>query len=147
MWTPEETKKHSGICPKCGQKVTVGVLNRVAGLADRKEGYRDARRPPYWNLVPLDEIIGEALDVGPKSKAVQKEYQKLIVAFGSELAASLDVSIPKLATVAMPEVAEGIERMRSGKVSITPGYDGEYGIVKMFSAKDRKRHEQQSKLF
>ncbi len=143
IWTPEQTKKHGGICTKCGQKVTVGVLNRIAGLADRKDGYRDVHRPPYWNTVPLDEIIGEALDVGSKSKAVQKEYQKLIVAFGSELAVSLDVSIPKLATVALSEVAEGIERMRSGKVSITPGYDGEYGIVKMFSAKDRKRHEEQ----
>lgn len=147
MWTPEETKKHNGICTKCGQKVTVGVLNRVAAIADRKVGYRDARRPPFWSTVPLDEIIGEALDVGPKSKAVQKEYQKLIVAFGSELAVSMDVSIPKLATVALPEVAEGIERMRAGKLSITPGYDGEYGVIKIFNAKDRKRHEEQTKLF
>lgn len=147
VWTPEETKKHDGLCPKCGQKVTVGVLNRVAVIADRKEGYRDARRPPYWSVVPLDEIIGEALEVGPKSKAVQREYQKLITAFGSELAVSLEAPFPKLATVALPEVVEGIERMRAGKVSITPGYDGEYGIIKIFNAKDRKRYEQQAKLF
>lgn len=147
IWTPEETKKHNGICIKCGQKVTVGVLNRVAKLADRKVGYRDARRPPFWSTVPLDEVIGEALEVGTKSKAVQREYQKLIIAFGTELAVSLDVLIPKLATVALPEVAEGIERMRAGKVSITPGYDGEYGVIKIFNAKDRKRHEEQTKLF
>ncbi|MDO8584704.1 MAG: endonuclease Q family protein [bacterium] len=139
-WTPEQTKKHKGICTKCGQKVTVGVLHRVAGLADRKDGYRDARRPPYWSAVPLDEVIGEALNVGPKSKAVQKEYQKLIIALGSELVVSLDASPTQIAAATRPEIAEGIERMRAGKVSITPGYDGEYGVVKMFNVKDRKRH-------
>ena len=57
---PEETKKLHNLCPTCGKPVTVGVLNRVAQLADRPEGFRPAYAIPYLNMVPLDEIIAAA---------------------------------------------------------------------------------------
>ncbi len=32
--TPEETRKHNRLCPKCGKPVTVGVMHRTELLAD-----------------------------------------------------------------------------------------------------------------
>ncbi len=53
-FSPEETKRHKGICPKCGRKLTVGVLNRVDELADRKEEsvLSGVGKVPYKNLIP-----------------------------------------------------------------------------------------------
>src|SRR3989344_1019145 len=154
-WSPEETKKHNNICSKCGRPVTVGVMNRVAALADRSELKTDTVKlgevtanhykthVPYINLVTLDEIIGEAFDLGPKTKTVKAEYDNLIRAFKSELNILMNVSARELASVAKSEVVEGIERVRAGKLKIDPGYDGEFGTIKIFSEADRKKIEQQ----
>ena len=102
---------------------------------------------PYINLVTLDEIIGEAFDLGPKTKTVKAEYDNLIRAFKSELNILMNVSARELASVAKSEVVEGIERVRAGKLKIDPGYDGEFGTIKIFSEADRKKIEQQKSLF
>jgi PHP family Zn ribbon phosphoesterase len=158
-WSPEETKKHNGICPKCGRPATVGVLNRVDKLADRPEikseifkigevkAVKFENRVPYINLVTLDEIIAEALDLGVKTKAVKKEYDKLIKAFGSELNVLMNVSARNLAAATLSEIVEGIERVRAGKLQIKPGFDGQYGEIKIFSESDRKKIANQKALF
>lgn len=140
MMTPEETKKNNGLCLKCGKKSTIGVVYRVDQLAhkNRPEGYRDAKRVPFQNLVTLDKIIGEALDKGPATKAVKKEYEKLIKAFGSEFNLLLNVPRKEIASVVGEMIAEGVERVRNGKLTISPGYDGEFGTVRIFSDKERK---------
>ncbi len=132
IWTPQQTRKHKNICSACGSKVTVGTLNRLAQIADRKEGCSDKGRVPYRNLVPLDEIIGAALGYGKKSKAVQKEYLKLILAFGSELNVLINVSQKQIAIASNSRIAEGVTRVRTGKLKIAPGYDGVYGRVAIF---------------
>ncbi len=132
-WSPEDTAQHNGICPVCGQKVTVGVMNRVEALADRPAGYTDERRPLFRSMVPLAEIIGEALGVGKLSKSVAKEYDQLIAQAGSEFTALLDVPLEQLRAMTIPRIADGIERVREGKLHITPGFDGVYGTVHMFS--------------
>jgi DNA helicase II / ATP-dependent DNA helicase PcrA len=43
-------------------------------------------------------------------------------------------------------VAEAIARMRSGKVHIKPGYDGEYGQIKIFESAERKEIKGQGTL-
>ena len=158
-WSPEETKRHKGICPKCGRPVTVGVLNRVDKLADREtvksekfkigevNAVKFEKRVPFINLVTLDGIIGEALDLGVKTKAVKKEYDKLIKSFNSELNILMNVSAQNLATATLPEIVEGIERVRAGKLQIKPGFDGQYGEIKIFSDKDRKKIASQKALF
>ena len=114
---------------------------------NRPEGYRDAERVPYKNLVTLDSIIGEALDVGKAAKSVMKEYEKLIKAFNSEFNILMSVPAKEIAAVSKPEIAEGVKRMREGKLTIKPGYDGEFGVIKIFSEEDRKKIESQTSLF
>lgn len=146
-WTPEETARRDGICTKCGGKVTRGTMGRVAALADRPEGYTDEFRVPFRRLVPLDEIIGAAFGVGHASGRVQAIYRKLICAFGSELNVVLSVQPHELATVAGEGIAEGVVRVREGKISIKPGYDGEYGEIKIFHAREQKKFDAQRALF
>jgi len=154
VFPPEETKKHKGICPKCCRPLTIGVVNRVDVLSDRsfemenKGNYhRYNNRVPYYNLVSLDEIIAEAFGVGTASKKVKEAYADLIKKFGSELKILLDVEEGDLKGKADLRIIEGIKKMREGKVEIRPGYDGEYGVVKIFSDQEREDLEIQQALF
>jgi len=130
--SPKQRKKVKGICPKCGRKLTVGVLSRVDELADRKDGFVPSGAIPYKSLVPLKEIIAEAIGIGPKTKGVEKQYQMLIQKFSNEFNILLDVPFEELSKFTLPKIAEGIKRVRSGKLIIEPGYDGKYGKVKIF---------------
>jgi DNA helicase II / ATP-dependent DNA helicase PcrA len=144
-WHPDETKKHKGLCSKCGKPVTVGVYSRVNALADRPEGARPQGMVPYKSIVPLAEIIAEALGQGKATKGVLKIYEAMIGQM-PEFKILIHAAYDELAAFAPAEVVEGIRRMREGKVTVEPGFDGQYGTVKIFSAADRKRFEQ-SKLF
>ncbi|HDH31469.1 MAG TPA: DNA helicase UvrD [Candidatus Wolfebacteria bacterium] len=142
VFAPEETKKHKNICPKCGKKLTVGVMNRVDELADRGVDYKDDKRVPYYSLIPLDEIIAESFGlVGTKTKKVVEEYNNLIKSLGSELKILLEVNEEEIKLFADPRVAEGIKRVRNGQVKIHPGFDGEYGKIKIFGEKEREKLE------
>jgi uncharacterized protein (TIGR00375 family) len=130
---PRETRAREGRCPKCGRPVTVGVLHRVESLADRPEGAAPPGRPPYRNLIPLEEILAEALGQGVGTVRVREEYLKLVERFGGEFAVLMDVPLEELRRVTHPRVVEGIRRMRTGQVHIEPGYDGEFGRIHLFS--------------
>ena len=146
-FSPSETKKHNGICPKCKKPLTIGVMNRVAKLADRKLGEGSESRVPFKHLIPLDEIIADVFGVGASSKAVKKEYEKLIGAVGSEFKILMDASYNELARAASPAVAGGIINSREGKVELVPGYDGEYGKIKILKDNKEKSENQQTRLF
>ena len=145
---PEETKRLHKLCPKCGKPVTVGVMYRVDELADRPA---DAPMPagaiPFKRMVPLNEIIGEAFGVGATAKKVKTEYRNLIQEIGSEFAVVMDASKSDLASATTPEVVEGIMRVREGRLHIEPGYDGEYGHVKIFAEGERIAATPQASLF
>ncbi|MFA5135014.1 MAG: endonuclease Q family protein [Patescibacteria group bacterium] len=134
---PAQSRKHGGICPKCKKPLTIGVLNRVEQLADRPESYKPANRPPYRMLVPLREIIAGAFGQGTGTKKVAAEYESLILRGGSEFKVLLNLPPERLAEITLPKIAEGIRRVRDGKISVNPGYDGEYGTVSVFTEKDR----------
>lgn len=146
--TPDETRKLHNLCPVCGKPVTVGVLNRVAELADRAKGFCPANAIPYLNMVPLDEIIAEARGVkSATNKGVHGEYLSVVQAFGNEFAVLYDVSPPDLKAHLRPEIAEGIMAVREGRLHIDPGYDGQYGDIRIF-ANDKVRHlSKQAQLF
>jgi uncharacterized protein (TIGR00375 family) len=148
--TPEETKKNKGLCPKCKRPVTIGVLNRVAAIADRPP-IRRASPPlpgaiPYKSLVPLREIIAESKNLGKASKAVSIDYENLLREFGSEFRILLDVDIEELKNFDR-DIAEAVSRVRAGHLTVEPGYDGEYGTVKIWSDKERKKLDEQGTLF
>ncbi len=129
---PEESKKTNNICPVCKRPLTIGVLNRVEQLADRSEGFVPTNAIPFKSLIPLEEIIADVLGVGVGTKQSIQEYEKLIKTFQNEFAVLLNASSQELKDATLPEIAQGILRVREGKVSIEPGYDGEYGKIKIF---------------
>ncbi|MFZ2487399.1 MAG: UvrD-helicase domain-containing protein [Anaerolineae bacterium] len=133
-WEPAETLAHDGICPRCGKPVTVGVLHRIATLADRPAGSRPARPAPFHSLVPLPEVLAEVYHVGAGSKQVQGEYFKLLGKLGPELPLLLKTPLTEIQAAGGARLAEGIERMRRGKVLAEGGYDGEYGVIRLFPA-------------
>ncbi|MDD2672531.1 MAG: endonuclease Q family protein [Syntrophales bacterium] len=144
--TPPESKKYNNICPTCGKPLTIGVMNRVERLADRKQGFGPNGAIPFRSLVPLEEIIAESLGVGVASKQVDMEYKNLIKKLGSEFNILLEASKQDLVGATLPEIVEGIIRVREGKVSITPGYDGVYGKVSIFSKGEQKKLNRQGTL-
>ncbi len=145
--SPAETKKSNGLCPVCGRPLTIGVLSRVDRLADRPEGFRPDKAIPYKSLIPLAEIIAEVFGVGVGTKEVDKEYKSLIDKFESEFNVLLDVPVSDLKAAALPEIAEAISRVREGEVKITPGYDGVYGKISIFSAQEKREVSGQKSLF
>lgn len=149
---PEESKQHNALCPKCRRPLTIGVLSRVAELADRPAFDKSlAGRPegaiPFKSLIPLQEIIADALGVGVAAKQVVQEYDKLIGALGNEFTVLLDADVSSLRQATLPEIAEGIIRVRGGKVLIEPGYDGEYGKIKIFREDEQRTFTLQKSLF
>lgn len=137
--SPEESQKQKNICPVCKKPLTIGVLNRVVELADRPEGSWPKGVVPFKRLIPLQEIVAEAQDSGVGTKRGKKEYENLIKVFGNEFFVLLDAPEQELKNATTHEIAEGIIRVREGKVIIIPGYDGEYGKIQIFSKEDRKR--------
>jgi superfamily I DNA/RNA helicase len=143
---PEEAAQRDGICPVCGKPLTRGVMGRVLELADHPvdetapcpEGQK-ANRRPYYSLIPLKEILGELLETGGASKKVEAAYGTLIEKAGNEFALLLEMTPEKIEKINCPGIsgellAKAICRMRRGEVSISPGYDGEYGVIRTFAA-------------
>ena len=137
--TPQESKKYKNICPKCAKPLVIGVLNRVEELADRPEGFIPKNAVPFKSLVPLGEIIAESIGVSAASKEISEYYNNLIKNLGSEFKILLESSEKELAESSLPEIAQGIIKMREGNVSIEPGYDGVYGKIKIFPDRIAKK--------
>lgn len=130
--TPEETKSLNGICPVCHKPLTIGVSYRVNELADRSGNFN----PPVtagkvFSLVPLPEIISEIMQVGVSSKSVEREYERIINKLGSELSILTKIPVKEISGVS-ELLGEAISRLRSGRVIKQAGYDGEYGVIRLF---------------
>ena len=144
--SPAETKRAKGICPVCKKPMTIGVLNRVDNLHDREIGERPKGAIPFKKIVPLPEIIAEYFETSDQSKKVTQLYLEAVRLGGSEFRLLLDATHEEL-TGALPEdVAHAIERMRQGAVERTPGYDGKYGSISVFSNADRTPTSQRKLL-
>lgn len=148
--SPEEILKNGIICPRCGSELTIGVMNRVEELAstssqnyiEKEDRYgtvwlydKKKKRPPYVNLVPLLEILSEALNAGVGTNAVLTMYDQLIGQLGSEHEVLLRSPLEKIQTIAGVTIAEGIEKVRKRQIYIKPGYDNTYGIVEIWDKK------------
>lgn len=132
----EETKKHNGICPVCGKPLTIGVSYRVNELADKKDlKILPKTAGKVYSLIPLQEIISEIMQVSASSKSVCNEYEKLINKFGTELSILQDIPTDEISKTS-EILAEAIARLRKGQVIKQAGYDGEYGVIKLFNANE-----------
>ena len=147
-FSPQQTKEHNYLCPVCKQRLTVGVMHRVETLADRPQGFRPPNAIPEIHLIPLEEIIAEAVNRQVGTKTVREEYERL-VNHAPEFEILLKLPLDELAHFVPPKILEGIIRVREGNVLITPGFDGVYGEIKIFpeSKKTKKEPIKQAGLF
>lgn len=132
--TPSETVKYNGKCPVCGRKITIGVSHRIGELADRPEGYVKPGAKPFESLVPLPEVIGASVGRGAAGVRVQREYQRLLAELGPEFEILRNIPPEDIRRAAGDRMAEGIQRLRNGQVECVPGFDGEYGVIRLFDA-------------
>ncbi len=157
-YEPEEVATVGTACPVCGRAMTLGVMQRVEDLARReaadpvvKDGLvmSPDGRPPYRSLVSLQQVLSETLGVGVNTKRVRTAYMSLVETFGSEMKVLIDTPACELET-ALPahgeRLAEGIERVRSGDIHIEPGFDGQFGVVKVWPDEARPNTSRQPLL-
>ncbi|OGD84880.1 hypothetical protein A2165_03460 [Candidatus Curtissbacteria bacterium RBG_13_40_7] len=142
---PQETAEKGDICPVCGRPLTIGVVHRVEQLKSQnskvktliENGVRwihsdNPARPPYVSLVPLSEILAEALGVGVGTKTAVEGYHKLVANLDSEFNVLLKADLDEVSRYSAPRVAEAIQKVRSGDIVVEPGYDGKFGVVKIW---------------
>lgn len=144
-YTPEDTKDKGTICPVCKKGLTVGVMERVELLATREndklqisndKGIIKTQSFPnkagYRMLVPLHQVIAEAFSTAPTTQKVITEYKKLVTNFGGEIKVLTKIDINEIAKISGEKIAEGVDKDRRGDLVIDPGYDGVYGVVKIW---------------
>ena len=146
-WNPLQTEQHNGICPVCGKKVVLGVINRIAALADRKAPEPHELKAPFYSIIPLKELIAEIAGVKPTAKKVDAEYHTLVNILGPEIDILLHRDIDALNSAGGSLLGEAVRRMRSKEVYITEGYDGVYGEIKVFSAQELNSRNYSASLF
>lgn len=141
---PAETIELNGRCPVCGRKLTVGVLHRVEALADRSEPCDLPK--PFESLMPLPEVLADCVGVSPASKKVDAAYFALLNKLGSEFDILRSMPLDSIEQAAGSVVAEGIRRLREGRVIRQAGYDGEYGVIRLFEPGETERLAGQTSL-
>jgi uncharacterized protein (TIGR00375 family) len=148
LFSPRESLQHNNICPVCGRRLTIGVMHRVNELADREQGEHSSLRVPYKNLIPLNEIIAQAIEKTSECKSVWDIYFRFIHEFENEQNILTKLDLQELMRLAPERVGLGVERMRKGDVKIVPGHDGCFGQISLFSEGIHEEETQdQLKLF
>jgi DNA helicase II / ATP-dependent DNA helicase PcrA len=144
---PAHTRANQGLCPRCGKPVTVGVLHRVMELADRETPLFPPHSPAVHSLIPLAEVLGEIVGTSAHSNKVMQAYCHLIQQFGSEFNLLLYADLAHIRTEHSGILAEAVRRMRTGEVIRQGGYDGEYGVIRVFHPEEKHDWHDQMGLF
>lgn len=130
-FSPQQTKKHQGICPVCGRPLTIGVLHRIDALAElMSDPVQTNHKKRVEYIIPLPEIVAAIKGIKSSSaKHVQVVYHELIGVFGNEFDLLRLVPLESIREQGFAEIAWGLQQMREGKIHIEPGYDGVYGRI------------------
>lgn len=144
---PSQTEGYKGRCPVCGGKLTIGVEHRVEQLADREEGYVKPDAKPFESLVPLPEVIASSTGRSAAGSGVQEQYEKMVRELGTEFEILRQIPVEDIRKEAGWMISEGIRRLRAGEVRRMPGFDGEYGTVKLFEPGEIDDLDGQMNLF
>ncbi len=144
---PETTLKHNGQCPACGKLMTLGVLYRVEELADRQEGQKPPNSAPYFSTIQLEHLLSEIFQVGPGSRKIKQAYQATLSKLGPEFDILFNLDAAAIEQAGIPLLAEAVQRMRRREIDVIPGYDGEYGRVRIFKGNERQALMGQQSLF
>ncbi len=131
---PHETIANQGCCPVCGKAATVGVLHRTLELSDRESPHISKK---YTSLIPLPEILSELLDCGPATKKVMSAYEELLADLGPEFHILLEAPLDEIEETGGFLLAKAIDRMRRNRVICEEGYDGEYGVIRLFDQAEK----------
>lgn len=145
--SPKEAEKYQGKCPVCGKKLTLGVSHRIEQLADREEGFVPSGAAAFESLTPLPEVIASCTGHLASSAGVMRQYQKMLEKLGSEFSILRELPEEQIQGKCGYQIAEGIRRLRQGKVRRFPGFDGEYGIIQLFEPWELEAMEGQMSLF
>lgn len=134
-FTPEQTRAHEGICPVCNKPLVVGVDYRVGELADplRTVDFTPPFTKQVEYIIPLPEILAELH--GTKSTSSVKvvaDYERAYQMLGDEFSILRNVPIDQIHDAGFPALAVAIERMRRKEVVLDPGYDGVFGVIRVF---------------
>ncbi len=138
--SPEEAAKYNDRCPKCGKRLTIGVLHRVHDLADREPGARPAGAVPYVHAIPLIEVIAYVSKKSATTAYVKSTYFKMIQKFGTEFNVLLKADVGRIAEVDAG-FAKAINIIREDRANVVPGYDGVFGIVDIFNEVKARKDE------
>lgn len=145
--TPAQAEAYGGKCPVCGGKLTTGVLHRVEQLADRERPVMPAHAGTFESLIPLPEIISACTGFGAASAKVTTRYQALLEGLGPEFFILRECPLEDIARLAGEGTAEGVRRVRQGRVDLSPGYDGEYGKIQLLSPEEIEAFSGQLSFF
>ena len=100
---------------------------------------RDVPEPSkaYFSLIPLTEILSEIIGTGPSTKGVMTAYEGLLTTLGPEIEILMDIPLKPIEQAGGVLLARAIDRMRRGKVIRQEGYDGEYGLIRLFRESEK----------
>jgi len=146
-YTPQEIREKGIVCPVCKSPLTVGVENRVLDLARRtivpadlvmaqnSAGLtyvddKEKKRKPFVSIIPLLEILLEIHGNSPtKANAA---YDDLVTNVGTEFDILLRMPLNEIEQKKDYVLRRAIEIVRSRTAYVDPGYDGVFGVVKIF---------------
>jgi len=125
QYTLSEAEELSWKCPHDGGRIKMGVRDRA--LCHSDEDFSPEKRPPYYHIIPLGEIIQKTLGVSsPCTKKCGELYHAFITSLGDEISVLIDIPYEELSSVD-EDVAKAIVKFRNGDIVLHPGGGGSYG--------------------
>jgi len=146
-YNPLQTVKSNYICPICNKKLTVGVMHRVAELADRNDYKEKKNRANFYYIIPLKEILANIYQKGGSSTTVNNEYNRLIASGATEFDILLNYDLSEIRRLGNEILYFAIKKMREGDIHIEEGYDGEFGKIYLFTKEELQDIRLKNSLF